>query len=340
MKKLAILLVSSVLSSLSFAQELTTIQDVDKREDMQNKDTVGWVHSGNLAIGFNEGILHNWAAGGELASLTVNGLFSGNLTYYHNRSIWSNQLDASYGLFYAYSNTFVPRKTDDRIDFTSKYGYRLHPAKDFYFVFLANLRSQFTKGYDYSIPDWRNASTSKFLSPLYVTLAPGVEYRKGTMFNVFFSPAAARFTFVDKYYTLQNPAGAYGVEFGKTSRVEFGAYLSARFQKEFTPTIMYKTRLDLYSNYLAKDVKDDAGNIVKKDNPGNIDIMWDNFVAINVWKMLALNFGLTAIYDNDLPYEKTYINEIGEVINKDEPSSGLGWWQVKQVFSIGLNYKF
>ena len=66
------------------------------------------------------------AAGGEIASLAVhNSGFHGNLTYLHNNNIWTNNLDLAYGLIYDYSNSFVPRKTDDRIDFTSNYASQL-----------------------------------------------------------------------------------------------------------------------------------------------------------------------------------------------------------------------
>ncbi len=341
MRKILLSLLTLIITSTLFAQELTTYNEVEaKKGATKNLDTVAWVHSGNLVFGINEGILHNWSAGGELASLTLNSVFTGNLTYYHRRSVWSNTLDAAYGLFYAYSNQFIPRKTDDRIDFTSKYGYRMHNTKDFYFVLLANARTQFSKGYNYDVPGWDTFSTSRFLSPLYITLAPGMEYRKGEMLSLFFSPLATRATFVDKYYTQQDPAGAYGVGYDKIFRCELGAYFSTRFQKDFSPNISYKTRLDLYSNYFAKDSYDTSGLLVRKDNPGNIDLMWDNLIGIKVYKYFSLTFGFTAIYDNDLPYKDTYTDDLGVVHGKDDPTTGLGWWQVKQMFTIGFNYKF
>ncbi len=96
----------------------------------------------------------------------------------------------------------------------------------------------------------------------------------------------------------------------------------------------------MYSNYLAKNVKDELGVVVKKDNPGNIDILWDNFISFKFYKYFSINFGLVAIYDNDVPYNKTYLDANGIEQNKDEPYEGLGWWQIKQVMSVGFNYKF
>lgn len=333
------LLLTTLLSGCLYAnaQNLSGDELAKKYTETKNVDTIAWVYAGNLSLGLNEGLLHNWAAGGELASLTVNGLFNGSLTRYHERSVWSNNLDAAYGLFYAYSNSFVPRKTDDRIDFTSKYGYRLSKTSDLYFSGLVNAKTQFTKGYNYDAPSWDTFSTSKFFSPFYLTIAPGIEYRKGSMLTLFFSPLASRLTFVDKYYTLQDPAGMYGVKYGKTARFEFGAYFSGRYVKDFTKNISYRGRLDLYSNYLAKnDVDPITGMIIKKDNPGNIDILIDNSITFKFYKFFSLNVGLVAIYDNDVPFAKTYND--GATVK--EPVNGLGWWQIKQVVSFGFNYKF
>jgi len=336
-----LLLSALVAASLTTQGQVATEYEkiVSKSIETTNIDTVAWIYSGTVNLGVNQGILHNWAAGGELASLTVNGLAQGTLTRYNRRHLWTNNLEAAYGLFYAYSNSFIPRKTDDRIDLTSKYGYRLSEKSNFYLTGLFNAKTQFTKGYDYEVPSWDTFSTSNFLSPLYLTLAPGIEYRKGSEISVFFSPLAARVTFVNRYYTSRNQEGAFGVPYNETSRFELGAYLTARYQKDLAENIAYRSRLDLYSNYLAKD-RYENGILVKEDNPGNIDIMWDHFISFKFFKYFSLNLGLTAIYDNDIPYSTTYTDANGTVLPKEEPFQWMGWWQIKQTFSVGFNYKF
>jgi hypothetical protein len=339
MKRLSFILVALASSTFASAQ-LKDIDSFKKNLSYESKDTVAWIHSGLLQVGVNQGFLHNWAAGGEVASMQVDGLFSGNITRLYHKSVWSNTLDANYSLFYAYSNRFVPRKIDDRIDFTSKYGRRIDTT-NFFLTALFNFKSQFTNGYDYSVPEWDRTSTSKFLSPAYLTLALGAEYRRGTALSLFFSPLAARVTLAQKYYTTMNPEGAFGIEFNKTARFELGALFSGRWQHNFTPNIMYKTRVDFYANYLAKDKKDAAGNIVKKDNPGNIDWLWDNLIQVKLSKYFAATLAVTAIYDNDIPYDNTYVDlASGLNVDKDEPGTGLGWWQIKQVMTLGFTYRF
>jgi len=340
MKKSTLLLPCFLLLTTVVKAQMTGADLVKKSLDTKNKDTVAWTHNGVFNLGGNEGFLHNWSAGGELASIAISSIFQGNLTRFNHRTIWTNDLDLAYGLFYAYSNSFVPRKTDDRIDFTSKYGYRIDTTKDFYLTGLFNFRSQFTKGYDYTMPVWDTTSTSNFFAPAYFTLAPGMEYRKGSDLSLFFSPIAARETFASKYYTIRSAQGAFGIPYGKTSVFQFGAYFSGRYNLNITKNMLFTTRLDLYSNYLAKDTKDSAGTVIKKDNPGNIQVLWDNLFSWKIAKYVSITFAATLIYDNNIPYDKNTVDASGNVVAKNLPGDNLGWWQIKQIFTIGFIYKF
>ncbi len=312
--------------------QVNKIDDVKKSLETTNKDTIAWTHGGVFDLGANEGFLHNWAAGGELASMTFNGLFSGYLNRLHHWDIWSNNLDLNYGLAYAYSTGFLPHKTDDRIDFTSKYGIRAD-SSNFYFTGLFNFKSQFTKGYNYTLPHFDSISTSKFLSPAYFTTAIGMEYRRGSDVSLFLSPIAGRLTLADKYYTSMSNQGAFGVPYNKTSVFQFGAYFSGRYVININKNMIFKTRLDLYSNYLAKDTKDSSGAVIKKDNPGNISVLFDNLFSYKISKYFNITVGATFIYDNNIPYIVT-------PQNKDMPGNNLGWLQLNQTFNLGIEYKF
>lgn len=340
LKYFSCLLVCSIVSLSTQAQVIT---DADKVKpafhELPSKDTTYWTYGGVINIGGNQGILHNWAAGGELASFTVNGIFNGFATKVSGTHIWANNLDLNYGLNYTYSNHFIPRKTDDRIDFTSKYGKKLARQSKWFITGLFNFKSQFTKGYDYSLPDWQNKPTSNLFAPAYFTLAPGFEYRNGNKFSVFLSPVAGRLTKVDALYTNASPQGAFGVAKGKTSRFELGAYFSLRYFKEISKIVSFRTRLDLYSNYLAKDVTNDTGAVVRKDNPGNITLLSDNLLVFKFNKHLNVSIGLVMIYDNAIPYSKTYVDNTGATQQKTEPFQGLGWLQLRQNIQFGIEYK-
>ena len=81
--------------------------------------------------------------------------------YNKGKSSWDNNLDLAYGLIK--QGTVDIRKTDDKIDFSSKYG---KPAfKKWYYAVMLNFKSQFSDGYDYpndSVP------ISRFLAPAYI----------------------------------------------------------------------------------------------------------------------------------------------------------------------------
>ncbi len=62
------------------------------------------------------------------------------------------------------------RKSDDRIDFVSKYGYDL--GKKWFLSGLFNFRSQFARGYAYPT-DSTKVLTSNFMSPAYVRVVCG-----------------------------------------------------------------------------------------------------------------------------------------------------------------------
>ena len=328
------------LAALSAAAQLKKVDEIKKSLETTNKDTTAWTYGGVFNIGTNEGFLHNWAAGGELASFTVNGLFSGHLEHLNHKDVWSNNLDLAYGLNYAYSTSFIPHKTDDRIDFTSKYGTPIDTANNIYLSTLFNFKSQFTKGYNYSLTDWQKTPTSTFLSPAYFTLAVGAEYRKGSDISLFLSPIAGRLTLVDRYYTLLSTNGAFGVPYGKTSKYELGAYFSGRYVWNIKKGMTFKTRVDLYSNYLAKNRKDTSG-VVIKDNPGNITVLFDNLFDYKISRHMNIALGVTFMYDNNIPYSTTRIDKTtGATVNKNEPAQGLGWLQMNQVFTLGLEYKF
>ena len=113
--------------------------------------------------------------------------------------------------------------------------------------------------------------------------------------------------------------------------MEMGAYLTAKYSTKIAKLVAYSTRLDLYSNYLAKNKTMPEGYI-RKDNPGNIDILWDNDINFKIARFIGVGFGLTMIYDNDQPGQK---NE------KNNTAYGpLGWWQLKQLFNVRFNYTF
>ena len=81
--------------------------------------------------------------------------------YKKGNSTWDNSLDIGYGLLQQGEDKV--RKTDDKIDFTSKYGQKAF--KNWYYAGLLNFKSQMAPGFNY--PD-DSTEISRFLAPAYV----------------------------------------------------------------------------------------------------------------------------------------------------------------------------
>ena len=293
MKKILLFgsLLTLVISANAQDKTVQELRDAGSKAITKDpNDTIAktWKTGGLFNLTFGQTTLSNWAAGGDNLQLNVNGFLNVHAFYAKDRNAWDNSLDLALG--YVKTTSLGSRKSDDRIDLTSKYGYKLTPTSKWYLSALFNFRTQFAPGYDYPKPDSSNL-TSEFLSPGYVTLALGLDFKPNKDFSLFISPITSRWVIVTA--TGLNPktpnakGNAYGVDSGKTVQNQIGAYLSANYLKEIVPKkVIYKGKLDLFSNY--------------KHNPENVDLYLTNVLSVNLFKGLSFNFGLDVIYDDDV----------------------------------------
>ena len=254
-----LLLTSILISFLAKAQDETVKQlksESDKTIKKDPNDTINqvWKKGGLFSLNLSQGSLSNWAAGGDEFSLSLNAILSAYAFYKKDKHSWDNTLDMNFG--FLRTTSLGNRKNDDRFDIWSKYGYALSPKWNAAALF--NFRTQFANGYTYSTNN--KTFSSSFLSPAYLLLSLGLDYKPSQNFSVFISPITARWVIVTDD-TLSSK-GLYGVIPGENTRQEFGAFLSAQFIKAFSPTIVYKGRLDLFSNY--------------QHNPEKIDVFMTN----------------------------------------------------------------
>ncbi len=272
------------------------------------KDTVQlkWKKGGNFGINLNQGSLSNWSAGGEKFSLSVNSLTNLFAFYKEGKKSWDNSLDLAYGV--VNTSSLGTRKASDRIDLLSKYGYAI--GKKWNAAALFNLRTQFAKGYAYSkTAAGKDTSvvTSKTFAPAYVLFSPGFDYKPNDNFSFFISPVTARWVLVGD----KKLGPLYGLGAGKTSRSELGAFASANYMKSLGANAMFKTKLDLFSNY--------------KKEPQNIDIFWTNMFTAKLTKYINFNFQVDIIYDDNT----------ANVDPKKGPAP-----QILQLMGVGLAYNF
>jgi hypothetical protein len=288
MKKLFLLSGLLIISFVAFSQTNPTPLPVD----------TSWKNGGFFNANFSQVSLNQWAQGGE-NSLALASLLNLFANYAKDKITWDNNLDLAYAVLK--SGSLEPRKSDDRIDLTSKLGRKI--SKNWSYSALLNFKSQFAKGYKY--PD-DSTVVSKFLSPGYVILSLGFNYKPVDYFEVFISPATGRLTIVNEQELAD--AGAYGVKPGEKTRTEFGAYLNMKFKKDIMENVTLLTKLELFDNY-----SDDNGN-----NRTNVDVNWETGLMMKVNKLITATVATLLIYDHD-------------VVKRT---------QFKEVLGVGLGYKF
>lgn len=288
-KPLITLLLSSIVCSPSSAQDVT-VKDLQKVafKELKPLENDGWIKAGTFIININQGALRNWAGGGEQNTLGVTTLLNYNLNHRKGKMSWNNYFDIALG-FQNASSFGRFRKTDDRIDITSKYGYQL--SKKWYAALLGNFNSQALAGYNYT--DSVNIKISNLLNPGKILLSAGIDFRPDKTFTLFVSPITSRFILkTDNDFYLVDK---FGVPADRKSYTELGSFATAKYTKKISTWAFYTGRLDLFSNY--------------KRNPENIDLFFTNLVTMKFNKWLATNISVDMVYDDDV-LQKTQLKEI------------------------------
>ncbi len=312
-KKATAVIILLCLHPFCFSQDVSirNLQSESLRSvPKDNTDTTqrSWKGGAIYNISIGQGSLSNWAAGGDDFSLSVASSLSLFAGYKKARTSWDNAMELNFG--YIKTSTLGGRKNDDRIDVVSKYGYALN--KKLNLTTLTNFRTQMLKGYSYSGSTKDNVIknfSSDFLSPAYLLVSQGMDYKPGKGLSVFLSPITSRWVIV-KDDSL-SARGDYGVTPGEHSTNQLGAFATINYSTSFNKYISYKGRVDLFSNY--------------KKNPLNTDLYMTNAISARLGKLICLSWNLDMIYDDDV-----------ELFGKNGSSPAL---QLKSVFGVGLQVK-
>lgn len=307
----AVALLFSVIGSITFGQ----VSEAEKTLRAHVADTTqGWKKGGVFALNLAQTSLTNWAAGGQ-NSFAVNGMLSTFANYKRDKTVWVNSLDLGYGLLKQGNAGY--RKTDDKFDFLSKYGYEAF--KSFYYAALFNFKTQMAQGNKYNA-DNSKTKISNLFAPAYLTVALGLDYKPSAYFSAFIAPLTGKITFVtDKELS---DAGSFGVKPGEKTLSEFGGYLRAiytknDFKSEFLKNVTFTTKIDLFSNYIKK--------------PQNVVVNWETLIAFKVNKFLSANINTQLIYDDKIRVP---------VVRNGEPASIGSLVQFKEILGVGFSYNF
>jgi hypothetical protein len=266
-----------------------------------------WERGGQTALNFSQISLSNWAAGGT-ESFSFNSYLNLFARYKSPNGVvtWENTLDLGFGKIKQSDKPTV--KSDDKIDFSTKYGRRA--SEKWFYSSLFNFRTQMAPGY--KKPE--DPKISDFLAPAFISLSLGMDHKFDENLNFYLSPLAGKITLVYDDELTSN----YGVEEGENVKYEFGGFVRVQFRATLMENITVTSRLELFSNYA--------------DKPQNFDVNSDTRINMQVNRYISANLLLQMMYD-----ESTRVNvfENGVLVGTTGPRV-----QLKQVFGLGFSYRF
>lgn len=289
-KKWQVLLLASCLSLLAMAQE---------------EAKSPWSYNGLTGLNLSQTSLTNWAEGGE-NSTSGNLYFNGSLNYVKDNVSWTNDLNANFGLLRTQSQADW-RKNMDNLNFASKYGRTLFGV--LYYAALLDFKTQFAPGYDYVATPKKKLSD--FMTPAYLNLSVGIDYKPSAHLSAYYSPISMKMTYVNDTLFSQK----FGVEQGKKVRTEMGSNFKASVSYDFwEKKISLKSNVDLFTAY--------------NESFGNVDVNWNMLLGFNFTKFLSMTLQANLKYDDDIKTTDADGNQRGAKV------------QLKEVFGVGLSYRF
>lgn len=293
-----------------------------------------WKREGMIGINFSQVGLKNWAGGGD-NTISIVGNFTYNANYLKKRIQFDNSIILAYGESKIGSETF--RKSDDKIILISKLGYILTGAGERTDVKynekgepvkaefkkasrypmlsvsgLLDFRTQFARGFDYKNADilGNPVFISNFMSPGYLTISGGADYKPYEFISFFVSPVSGRLTFVtDKSLS---DLGVFGVDPGKNLKTQFGAALSSFFSKELVKNVLFQSRVSLFGEY---------------KSPFYVVVNSENLLFLKVNDFINASVGLDIVYDHNV-----------EIV-RDDGTVGPST-QLRNTIAVGFGFNF
>lgn len=321
MKKLNLILLLAILGGFSlnlFAQEdevvtKTEVTDVvkatakttDDLRKVQLDSAKNWKINGAIGTNSSVTMLTNWAAGGSNSASLI-GYGNIRIIYQKNKLAWETFFDTEFGYTYLDKSQYSWRKSNDKLNFSSKLGYSV--GKNLFVTAMGAFRTQYAEGYDYPNDSTKNY-ISNFLSPSYTDLSVGMDWKPNSIFSIYLSPAAGRITTA----TDSTLRAKYGVDPAKSFKAEFGAMLKGEVNYQYKD-FKVLSALTLFTPYSKKF--------------GNVDIDWDLSISYQLMKVLSVSLGTTMKYYDAIKFDTGDGKGVTQHV------------QFKTMIGLGIGYTF
>jgi hypothetical protein len=271
-----------------------------------------WTNGIMTQLGFSQVSLTNWASGG-VGSVAMNAYMDAHANYKKGLMIWENRANVAYGFVNPIGEGERFKKSDDRFQLESKWGYGV--ANKLYASAVFNFRTQFARGYNYGATPEDDQLTSSFMAPGYISLGLGVDWKPAAFLSVNMAPLTGNMVVVTDP-ELRSNYGWKDENLDKTIRKELGAQLKAEAKHGFK-NVTLGTTVTLFYDYLSPELAP--------------QVYWDLNLDFKFAKFFSANLRTNLIYDENILFKD----------NQNDPDDpGRPKVQFKEAFSLSFTYTF
>lgn len=276
-----------------------------------------WNFKTNMSYLLSQGIISNWAKGGESNISTVADITS-TLTYNNRETKGTSVTTGRFALgLQASGREGKIRKNQDILEINSKLNHSAFGKFDLSGLF--QFKTQFLPGYNYPND---SVKVSKFFNPASIIFGYGLEYKPEKNTSISFSPLSYKSTFVPDTANINQTK--YGIPADRWSKNELGAYLTVTSKVTLFEKVTMSNRLQLFSNFIEK--------------PQNIDIDWEMIATIGLNWFTDLRINIHLIYDDDTLLPRFHKGE--PVLGQDGIQKKAPMVQFNELLGVSFVFKF